>query len=151
MPFSNTIKMTLPEPGYDSELWRAKHGYKEELQHDAPYRRSRDFKPVPYGSFKGMPNYRHAEPWAQLKNVKDMIINERDHHPTKWFKSFAFGALVGFTFGLFWIGMAPLNGFAAQKLMASLGNKPWSGRMARLASQTLGKYVLVGGSITLSY
>ena len=59
-------------PGYDNETFRARHGYKDAEAHDPPYRRNRDFKPVPYGSAKGILNYRHSEPFALLKNMKDI-------------------------------------------------------------------------------
>ena len=62
---------------YGSPMFRASHGYKEHHQHDPPMRRNRDFKPVPYGSFRGFINYRHSEPYCLLKNMKDMA--REDH------------------------------------------------------------------------
>jgi len=29
MVYSNTVKYIVPEPSYDDEVWRQKHGYKE--------------------------------------------------------------------------------------------------------------------------
>ena len=72
MVFQNAIAQNITEPNYGNETFRARHGYKEEHTHDAPYRRNRDFKPVNYGSFKGMLNYRHSEPFCLLKNMKDL-------------------------------------------------------------------------------
>jgi hypothetical protein len=92
-------------------MWRAKHGYKEEHQHDAPMRRNRDFKAMPYGTAAGMPNYRHAEPFCQLKNLKD-LKNEHHHFPTKLFKIFFGGATVGVVFGSAWAFLRPMSGFA---------------------------------------
>ena len=130
MVYENTVKYNVPDPMYANEVWRAKHGYKEIHTHDAPFRRSRDFKPVPYGNAIGMPNYRHAEPFLQLKNLKD-FKNERHHHPTKWFKMFLYGAVFGVTIGSVWTAFRPINGFAAQKLMAAVGDRAWSGRYLR--------------------
>ena len=64
MVFHNYVRLPGVTSAYEDEAWRAKHGYKEVKQHDAPYRRNRDFKAVPYGNFIGMPNYRHSEPWC---------------------------------------------------------------------------------------
>ena len=72
MVFHNAIGQPVSDPNYGNETFRARHGYKEEHTHDPPYRRSRDFKPMTYGSFKGMLNYRHSEPYCLLKNMKDL-------------------------------------------------------------------------------
>ena len=111
MVYSDTIKYIPPEAAYADETWRQKHGYREMHQHNAPYRRNRDFKPVPYGTFGGMPNYRHAEAFCQMKNAKDMIT-EAHHFPTVWFKEFLKGAIMGVTLGSGWFFIAPANGFA---------------------------------------
>lgn len=124
------IKYNNPDPAYEDETWRHKHGYRELHQHDAPYRRSRDFKPVPYGTFGGMPNYRHAEAFCQLKNAKDMFT-ESHHFPTVWAKHILFGAVAGVSIGQMWHCMAPSNGFAIQKLMAATGERAWSGKLFR--------------------
>ena len=130
MVFTNTVKYLIPDGAYGDETWRAKHGYKEEHQHDAPMRRNRDFKPVPYGAFGGMPNYRRSEPFENLKNIKD-IKNEHAHFPTRWFKTFMHGALTGIALGQIWFFVRPINGFAMQKLMAAVGDRPFSGRVGR--------------------
>jgi len=74
--------------------------------HDPPYRRNRDFKPVPYGSFKGMPNFKHAEQFCLLKNLKD-IPHENHNLPIKLTKSALFGALSGTILGYAWIMIKP--------------------------------------------
>ena len=130
MVYTNTVKYHIPEPAYSDEIWRQRHGYKEEHQHDAPFRRNRDFKPVPYGTFGGMPNYRHAETFCLTKNIKD-LITEHDHFPTRWAKSFLNGAMYGFVLGQAWMFISPGNGFAIQKLMAAIGTREWSGRAFR--------------------
>ena len=111
-------------------MWRAKHGYKEIHQHDAPIRRNRDFKPVPWGAAIGMPNYRHSEPFLMLKNLKD-LKSEKANHPMRWLRQIGFGGMVGFTFGQAFAAIAPMNGFAAQKLQANFGEREWSGRIFR--------------------
>ena len=98
MVYSNTVKMNISDSRYGDELWRAKHGYKEIHQHEAPLRRNRDFKPVPWGAAIGMPNYRHSEPFLMLKNLKD-LKTEHAHHPIHWFKTAMVGAAAGFVFG----------------------------------------------------
>lgn len=130
MVYTNTIKYLIPDPAYNDELWRSKHGYKEEHQHDAPKRRNRDFKPVPYGTFGGMPNYRRSEPFENLKNITD-FKNEHHHFPTRWAKTFFHGALTGICFGQLWFFIRPINGFALQKLMQAVGDRPFTGRVGR--------------------
>ena len=93
-------------------------------------RRNRDFKAMPYGTAAGMPNYRHAEPFAQLKNIKD-FTTEHHHFPTKYFKTFLDGAIVGVFFGAAWTFIRPMSGFAMQKLFLTVGERDWSGRIAR--------------------
>ena len=70
--YSDTV--TLPihnKAGYGNEVARSRFGYKEEHFHSRPERRSRDFKPERFGSWIGMPNFKHSEPWAIVKNIKD--------------------------------------------------------------------------------
>jgi hypothetical protein len=74
--------------------------------HNPPLRRNRDFRPVPYGSLKGMPNFKHSEPFCLLKNLSDMK-DEHHHHPIKWFKAFVFGGLVGGMTGYAYFLMKP--------------------------------------------
>ena len=130
MVYQNVIKYTPSDPGYADESWRHHHGYRELHQHDPPFRRNRDFKPVPYGTFGGMPNYRHAEAFCQMKNAKD-LFTESHHFPTVWTKEFLKGALGGVIFGFFWHAHAPQSGLAVQKLMAATGERAWSGRIWR--------------------
>ena len=127
MVYENAVKYHVTDSNYNNEVWRARHHYKELHQHDAPFRRSRDFKPVGYGTFRGMPNYKHSEPWAVMKNAKD-IIREDHHHPIKWIKRFLFGAMVGAITGYAWFILKPIQGFAAKKLLNGIGDRPWSGR-----------------------
>jgi len=118
------------DPDYASPTFRARHGYKEAHQHDAPYRRSRDFKPVPYGSFKGMPNYRHSEPYAILKNMKDLA--REDHQlGIVMIKSALKGAFIGGVFGYMSVVGGPYAPLEMDKLMHSSGSRPWSGRALR--------------------
>ena len=130
MTHINTVKYNIPDPRYSDASWRARHGFKEEHQHDAPMRRNRDFKPVPYGTARGMPNYRHAEPWLNMKNMYT-LVEEHHHHPTKWLKKIVYGASVGFVVGQIWFYLSPINSFAASKLFAAIGEVPFSGRFYR--------------------
>lgn len=119
-----------PSPGYDNETFRARHGYKEKEAHDPPYRRNRDFKPVPYGSAKGILNYRHSEPWALLKNVKD-FWNEDHHIPIKYTKLFLKGAFAGGILGQFYLLGGPIGALETEKAIAAAGARPFSGRLFR--------------------
>jgi hypothetical protein len=72
MVFETSVKQPIVDSAYKNEVFRARKHYKEEHVHDPPLRRNRDFKPVNYGSFRGMLNFKHAEPFASLKNLKDL-------------------------------------------------------------------------------
>ena len=96
--YQNTVKQKASTPEYEDEHFRATHGYKELNCPDPAARRNRDFKPVPYGTYGGLPNYRHAEPFMQIKNFKD-IIHEQDHLVIKYIKTGLFGAATGVVFG----------------------------------------------------
>ena len=129
MPYHNHIEYR-GAPGYENETFRARHGYKDSEAHDPPYRRNRDFKPVPYGSAKGILNYRHSEPFALMKNLKD-LPRETHQKPLVYTKHFLKGALVGGTLGMFYIHGGPLGALETEKLMASAGSRPFSGRLFR--------------------
>lgn len=116
MVYSDTVKQNIADPAYSNEFWRAKHGFKEEHVHNPPFRRNRDFKPVNYGSFKGMLNFKNAEPFSILKNLND-LKEEKHHHPIKWFKAFAFGAFAGLLIGYSWFIVRPFQAFPIRKLL----------------------------------
>lgn len=116
MTTDNTRLTPIPDPSYNNEVWRARHHYKEGHVHDPPYRRNRDFKPVNFGSFKGMPNFKHAEPFALLKNLRD-LRHEHHNHPLKWAKAFLYGAFAGFVFGYSWFLLKPVQAFPIRKLL----------------------------------
>ena len=130
MATNNHIIMTPSLPEYDNEAWRARHGYKEMEQHDAPFRRNRDFKPVPYGSAKGPLNYRHSEPWCLLKNIKD-IPRETHQVPITFTKEFLKGALIGTVVGQFYFIASPNGALEYEKVIAASGGKHFSGRGLR--------------------
>lgn len=94
MVYSNTIRQHVIDPAYKNEHFRAKSHYKEAHTHDPPLRRNKDFKPVLYGSFRGILNFKTAEPFQILKNLKD-LKNEHHQKPIKWLKTFIFGAAFG--------------------------------------------------------
>ena len=120
MVYHNKVTMHPANPDYGNETWRANKGYKEEHAHDAPYRRNRDFKPVGYGSYRGILNYRHSEPYCLLKNMKD--LPREDHHwPTRYAKSIFKGMLIGGLSGFtYWTG-SNVGQFEMSKLMAATG------------------------------
>lgn len=81
-----------------------------------PERRNRDFKPVNYGSFRGILNFKVAEPWSMLKNIHD-LKHEKHNHPIKWAKIFLFGAAMGATIGTLWFMVKPAQAFPMRKLL----------------------------------
>jgi len=59
--------------------------------------------------------------------------------------------LSGVLLGAAWVAVAPINGVAAQKLFAKIGERPFSGRMARMVWQTAPWHATFGGALALSY
>ena len=150
MVVKDTVKYTPQDSSYSNEMWRSKHGYKELHQHAPPMRRNRDFKAMPYGTAAGMPNYRHAEPWCQLKNLSD-FVREDNHFPTRFFKIGLLGGAYGLLMGSFWNAIRPQQGFVLQKLMAKAGERDFSFRMGRVMLQTLTMPTIFGASLFVSY
>lgn len=122
MVFHNSRHSEISNLDYSNAEWRARKGYKEEHVHDPAGRRNRDFKPVPYGTYRGMPNYRHSEPFALLKNMKD-IHYEEHNHCIKWIRTALKGAFVGSFLGYTYFIGAPVGAFELSKLQASIGNR----------------------------
>ena len=150
MVYTNVLRNEVSDPNYENATFRARHGYKEEHAHDAPYRRNRDFKPVPYGSFKGILNYKHSEPFCLLKNMKD-IPNEEHHILIAWGKAALKGGVVGAAFGYLYFVGGNTGPFEMNKLMAATGNRNWSGNSYRLLKNVLGRYAGLGAGLSLSY
>ena len=150
MHLHNVIGTPISDPNYSNETFRARHHYKEEHCHNAPYRRSRDFKPIGYGSFNGLPNYKHSEPFALLKNIKE-IYYEDHSFGIKFFKSFVRGALAGGVLGYAYFLGAPSGNLEMSKLAAAAGNKAYSGRAFRVFKSVAPRYGMLGGMVTMSY
>jgi len=53
--------------------------------------------------------------------------------------------------GAAWVAVSPINGLAAQKLFAKIGDRPFSGRMGRFIWQTSPWHAAFGGSLCLAY
>jgi len=115
MVYSDTVVNKFVDPAYENEVFRARYHYKELHQHNPPQRRNRDFKPVNYGSFRGILNFKHAEPWAIFKNLKD-LKEETHNHPIKWAKAFLFGAGSGILLGYSWFLIKPAHALPIRKL-----------------------------------
>ena len=115
MVFTDTVVQKYVDPAYENEVFRARNHYKELHQHNPPQRRNRDFKPVNYGSFRGILNFKHAEPWAIFKNLKD-LREEHHNHPIKWAKAFIAGAFSGTLLGYSWFILKPVQSLPMRKL-----------------------------------
>jgi len=85
-----------------------------------------------------------------MKNLYT-LIDETHHHPTKWFKKAVYGAFTGFILGQFWFFIAPINGFAASKLFAAIGEKAWTGRLYRMLKHTAPRHMATGAALFLGY
>lgn len=120
MVFSNAINQNILDEDYKNDTFRSRYGYKEAHTPDSPYRRNRDFKPVPYGSAKGILNFRHSEPYCLLKNMKD-LYNEDTNIFMRWFKQGCRGAIVGSLFGITYFTGGNTGNFEMNKLVAAKG------------------------------
>mmetsp|Transcript_16362 Transcript_16362/g.25299 ORF Transcript_16362/g.25299 Transcript_16362/m.25299 type:complete len:131 (-) Transcript_16362:490-882(-) len=126
MVYHNVVLQHTPLGGYGNETFRARHGYKDEHMHDPPQRRNRDFKPVPYGTYRGIPNYRHSEPYCILKNLKDM--SREDHNiGIASGKSFLKGGLLGAIASYLYVAGGPQTSFEMNKLTTLWGPKKFTG------------------------
>lgn len=130
MVYNNGIKMAIPEENYKNPLWRARHHYKEEHTPDPPMRRNRDFKPVPYGSAKGILNFRHSEPFCLLKNIKD-LVHEDHNNIFRNLRAGINGTMFGGLFGMLWFMGGNTGNWEMNKLMAASGVRPFSFRGLR--------------------
>eukprot|EP00347_Sterkiella_histriomuscorum_P001367 403372309 len=150
MVYSDTIHQSLIDPAYENEVFRARHGYKELHQHMPPERRNRDFKPVNYGSFRGILNFKVSEPFSMLKNLKD-LKEEKHNHPIKWAKMFIKGAIFGSMIGTLYFMVKPSQAFPMRKLLQASGERPWSGRYFRYYKQVVPIYAIYGGALFSGY
>ena len=82
-----------------NETYRSKNGFKELDVHNNPQRRNSDFKPMLYGDFIGMLNFKLSEPWALLRHLPD-LVNETHQKPIQWIKWTLSGAFYGFFYGI---------------------------------------------------
>lgn len=150
MHLHNVVGQECSNPDYENATFRARQHYKEEHQHNAPYRRSRDFKPILYGAFIGLPNYKHSEPFALLKNVSD-LYKENDNIAINFTKSFLRGAFGGSILGYMYFLAAPVGQMEMGKLEAAAGPRAWSGKAWRYVKNVGARYALLGGAATASY
>ena len=150
MHLHNVRPQTASDPNYDNETFRARHGYKELHVHNAPNRRSRDFKPMGYGALIGLPNFKNSEPFQLSKNMKD-IWQENDSFGIKYFKTFLRGGLIGSVLGYSYFLVSPQGMIEAGKLEAAAGNRAWSGRLLRMLKSVCGRYALYGGVTFAAY
>jgi len=149
MVFENHIEYK-GAAGFENEFFRARHGYKDAEAHDPPYRRSRDFKPVPYGSAKGILNYRHSEPFALLKNMRD-LPRETHHFPITMSGHFLKGGLVGTVLGSMYFLAGPVGQLETEKVLSAAGSRAFSGKLFRILKQTGFRYFLMGGTALSGY
>ncbi|CAI2377829.1 unnamed protein product [Moneuplotes crassus] len=107
------------------ESYRTKHGFKELDIHNSPKRRNRDFKPMLYGDFIGMLNFKLSEPWALTRHLPD-LVNESHQKPIQWIKYTIKGAVIGAIYGLYQHSNHLIeNRFVDQKLYLSEKRSPF--------------------------
>ena len=135
---------------HENESYRAKYGFKELHVHNAPERRNKDFKPALYGHFRGMLNFKHSQPWAIGRHLKDMF--EEDHHiPIRYIKEAIRGAFVGLFGGLMVTSHTGFNIFAFKKLYLQANQQPYGWKHFTIAKGLYEKPAGMGAVIFVSY
>lgn len=81
---------------WNNDSYRVKNHFKELHVHNSPPRKNKDFKPVLYGDFIGMLNFKLSEPFAMLRHTND-LLEERHQLPIQWARAFIKGAFIGGT------------------------------------------------------
>ena len=133
-----------------NESYRVKYGFKELEIHNNPQRRNKDFKPMLYGDFIGMLNFKISEPWTLLRNLPD-LVNEQSQLPIQWAKAAIKGGFIGFWYGTISLFNMEANSFVEKKLYLSTNKGPFSlgifNYMAKYYTRPMG----TGAGIFLSY
>lgn len=145
----NTVNMVNGDPAYDSDNFRNSHGFKELEKSDSLRKPYREEKPL-YGIHADHPKGRHTEPFTHFKNIKD-FKQDKEHVALKYIKTGIAGAATGVVFGQAWFVVSPIDGFASQKLFATVGERAWSGRAFRLFKQTAPTHAMAGAATFLGY
>lgn len=143
------------EPGkkggsYYNESFRARHGYKEMHVHNAPPRKNKDFRPTLYGHFRGMLNFKLAEPWALMRHFND-LFEEEHQFPIQLIKSFIKGAAAGTLAYLNYSIMSRTSHFADQKLYLTSKEGIYRTNIFKIGSRVLRRPALLGGSFFVAY
>lgn len=135
---------------YSNESFRSRNGYKEMEVHNSPHRRNKDFKPVLYGDFIGMLNFKLSEPWALMRHFPD-LVKEKHQKPIRWIRSVIAGGIIGFIAGVNYQFWALRNTFETRKLFIEAEKGAFN--IKRITS-TLSLYqrpVFMGSALFLSY
>jgi len=147
---------SIPQPGKttqgieSNESYRLKHGFKELDVHNSPRRKNPDFKPMLYGDFIGMLNFKLSEPWALLRHFPD-LINEQHQMPILWIKSIIKGGLVGGLVGLGLMFNKNENLYVEKKLHLSHSQGPFSMGNFHQAVKRFYRPVGTGAAIAFAY
>lgn len=134
-----------------NETYRAKHGFKELDVHNSPQRRNRDFKPMLYGDFIGMLNFKLSEPWALTRHLPD-LINENHQKPIQWIRYTIKGAIAGFVYGFYqYTGTMLKRDFVDKKLYLSEKRSPFSIRGVWKYAKNFVRPSMNGAALFLGY
>ena len=135
---------------YQNEVYRHKYGFKELHVHNPPKRRNKDFKPVLYGDFIGMLNFKLSEPWALMRHAKD-LLSESHHKPINLAKQFIKGFVVGSFLGFMQMQIKFNNEFLMRKLYLTIDKGPFTFKTYRYLTQVVSYSGFAGGALFLSY
>ena len=140
-----------PNSVYANESMRARNHYKELHVHNAPPRKNKDFKPMLYGDFRGMLNFKLAEPWGHLRHLPD-IFNEEHNFVIRLARRAIEGGTVGFAYGLFKFVVSDLNSYTSTKsLLLNQSSKLGNFTMAKHVFRSSLPYVYRGSMVWFAY
>ena len=133
-----------------NDSYRTKNGFKELHIHNSPPRKNPDFKPMLYGDFIGMLNFKLSEPWAMMRHFPD-LVNEQHQKPILWAKSTIKGAIAGF---LYTIGMTFSRNeylYVEKKLFLTHSQGPFTFSVLRRALKNFYMPMGYGAGLFLGY
>lgn len=101
-------------------------------------------------SAKGLPNYKHSEPFYLTKNMPQ-FLREENGFVFRWTKRFLEGGFYGTVLGAAWYVFKPQSAHVQNQMELAAGNKEMVYRIFRIAKMALPKYFIFAGSTHLLY
>ena len=136
---------------HHNETFRARNHYKETHIHNAPKRKNKDFKPVLYGDFVGMLNFKLSEPFAMIRHIKD-LFTETHHMPLNWIYNFIKGATLGGFAGIARAALDPtFSSLILKKMQYNETKNPFNLHVWKTFWPAMQRPSLITGTVFMGY